>query len=166
MLFSTNYGRFGIIIKFLSHPISQYMWFIGYYKYWGSPWPTKSIHISSCKFSVYFTRKNLLFLFYTITFTKHSHQFFYFTRYFNKIFTIHNFFIISLNHLSLYALSLSLSTHFSALLLSLYTNLSRHCSTRSPLLLPLPNHKTHPPSSSTTITESQPPPNLNHTLTP
>ena len=52
----------------------------------------KSIHISSSKFSVYFTRKNLLFLFYTITFVKHPHQFIYFTRFFNKIFILLNFY--------------------------------------------------------------------------
>ena len=52
----------------------------------------KSIHISSSKFSIYFTRKNLLFLFYTITFVKHPHQFIYFTRFFNKIFILLNFY--------------------------------------------------------------------------
>ena len=31
--------------------------------------------------------KNYFFLFYTTTYIKHPHQFFYFTRYFNKIFT-------------------------------------------------------------------------------
>ena len=44
------------------------------------------------------------------TFIKRSHQFIYFTRYFNKIFILLNFFIISLNyHLPTYAFSLSLS---------------------------------------------------------
>ena len=38
-------------------------------------------HISSCKFFVYFARKNLFFLFYTYIFTKHSYQFVYFTIY-------------------------------------------------------------------------------------
>ena len=52
---------------------------------------------SAClKDSVYFTQKNLLFLFYTITFTKHPHQFIYFTRHFNKIFIIHQFLLFSL----------------------------------------------------------------------
>ena len=83
----------------------------------------QSIHISSCKFSVYFTRKNLFFLFYTITFTKHPHQFFYFTRHFNKIFTLLNFFIISLNHLSLYTLSLSFYPFFCFVALSLHPSL-------------------------------------------
>ena len=41
-----------------------------------------SNHISSCKFFVYFTRKNLFFLFYTYIFTKQSYQFVYFTIYF------------------------------------------------------------------------------------
>ena len=74
------------------------------------------------------------------------------------------FFIISLNHLSFYALSLSFYPFFCFVALSLHPSLW-------PLLhqitsgLPLPNHKTHPPSSSTTIKKSQPPPNLNHTLT-
>ena len=53
-----------------------------------------SIHISSFKFFVYFTRKNLLFLFYTSTFTKHPHQFIYSPHLFNKIFIILQFFII------------------------------------------------------------------------
>ena len=34
---------------------------------------------------VYFTQKNLLFLFYIITFTKHPHQFIYYTHFFIKI---------------------------------------------------------------------------------
>ena len=54
----------------------------------------KSIHISSSKFSVYFIRKNLLFLFYTSTFTKHPHQFIYSTHLFIKIFIILLIFII------------------------------------------------------------------------
>ena len=74
----------------------------------------KSIHISSSKFSVYFIRKNLLFLFYTITFIKHPHQFIYFIRYFNKIFILLNFFIISHNyHFNTCTRSLSFITHFS-----------------------------------------------------
>ena len=58
---------------------------------------TKSNHISSCKFFVHFTRKNLLFLFYTSTFTKYLHQFIYSTHLFNKIFIFFffTFFIIS-----------------------------------------------------------------------
>ena len=91
------------------------------------------------------------------------------------------FFIISLNHLSLYALSLSLSTHFSALLLSLYTHLSGHCSTRSPLPflfqitkaihLPLPppsqnlSHHQISTTHSPWPTKSDPPPNLSRTAT-
>ena len=53
-----------------------------------------SNYISSCKFSVYFARKNLLFLFYTSTFTKHSHQFIYSTHLFNKIFNLFTFFLL------------------------------------------------------------------------
>ena len=60
----------------------------------------KSICISLCKFSVYFARKNLLFLFYISTFTKHSHQFIYSTHLFNKIFFFFTFFIISFPLLS------------------------------------------------------------------
>ena len=52
------------------------------------------IHISSFKFSVFFTRKNLLCLFYTSTFTKYPHQFIYSPHLFNKIFIILQFFII------------------------------------------------------------------------
>ena len=48
----------------------------------------KSIHISSSKFFVYFAQKNLLFLFYISTFTKHPRQFIYSTHLFNKIFII------------------------------------------------------------------------------
>ena len=51
------------------------------------------------KDSVYFTQKNLLFLFYTITFTKHPHQFIYYTHIFIKIIISLTFFIIS--HLTL-----------------------------------------------------------------
>ena len=39
-----------------------------------------------------FCKKNLLFLFYTSTFIKHSHQFIYFTHLFNKIFILFTFF--------------------------------------------------------------------------
>ena len=89
----------------------------------------KSIHISSSKFYVYFTRKNLLFLFYTITFIKHPHQFIYFIRYFDKIFILLNFFIISHNyHFNTCARSLSFITHFSwidHLSLSLSLSLSK-----------------------------------------
>ena len=53
-----------------------------------------SIHINSSKFFVYFTRKNLLFLVYTSTFTKHLHQFIYSTHLINKIFIILLIFII------------------------------------------------------------------------
>ena len=60
----------------------------------------QSIHISLFKFSVYFTQKNLLFLFYTSTFTKHLHQFIYSTHLFNKIFNLFTFFIISFPLLS------------------------------------------------------------------
>ena len=48
-------------------------------------------------------------------------------------YSLFSIFLLFLSTTSLYMRSLSLSTHFSALLLSLYTNLSRHCSTRSPL---------------------------------
>ena len=52
----------------------------------------RGLRASSCKFSVYFARKNLLFLFYTFTFTKHPHQFIYSTHLFNKIFILFTFF--------------------------------------------------------------------------
>ena len=56
--------------------------------------------------------KLTFFLFYIIIFIKHSHQFIYFTRYFNKIFILLNFFIISHNCLAyIHALSLSLSLY-------------------------------------------------------
>ena len=85
----------------------------------------KSVHIGPSKFSVYFTRKNLLFLFYTITFIKYPHQFIYFTRYFNKIFILLHFFIISLNSLYLYMRALSLfSEQITTLSLSLFSTFS------------------------------------------
>ena len=52
-------------------------------------------------FFVYFTRKNLLFLFYTSTFTKHSHQFIYSTYLFNKIFILLHFYYFLTHGLSL-----------------------------------------------------------------
>ena len=54
----------------------------------------KSIHISGCKFIIYFAQKKLLFLFYTLIFIKHPHQFIYSTHLFNKIFILLQFFII------------------------------------------------------------------------
>ena len=76
----------------------------------GEGWLVNSIHISSFKFFCLFYTKNLLFLFYTITFIKHPHQFIYFTRYFNKIFTP----LIFLLFLStaIYTRPLSFSSHF------------------------------------------------------
>ena len=56
--------------------------------------PIKSNYTSRCKFSFYFAQKKLLFLFYTLIFTKHPHQFIYSTHLFNKIFIIFPFFII------------------------------------------------------------------------
>ena len=57
--------------------------------------PHQSNHISlSKRFRLFYT-KNLLFLFYTITFTKHSHQFIYYTYFFIKINFFLTFFIIS-----------------------------------------------------------------------
>ena len=54
-----------------------------------------------CKNYYIFYKKNLLFLFYTTTFTKHPHQIIYSTNLFNKIFILLHFFIISFNLLSL-----------------------------------------------------------------
>ena len=51
----------------------------------------KSDHINLCKFSIYFARKTLLFLFYTSTFTIHPHQFIYSTHLFNKILILFTF---------------------------------------------------------------------------
>ena len=62
------------------------------------------------KDSVYFTQKNLLFLFYTITFTKHPHQFIYYTHIFIKIIISLTFFIIS--HLTHLTLTFSLDNPF------------------------------------------------------
>ena len=54
-----------------------------------------AITLVCVKDSVYFTLKNLLFLFYIITFTKYSHQFIYYIHFFIKIIFFLNFFIIS-----------------------------------------------------------------------
>ena len=84
---------------------------------------SKSIHISSSKFFVYFTRINLLFLFYTITFIKHQHQLIYFTRYYNKIFILLYLFIISLPTLTYIPRAHSLSSE-QITILSLSLSLS------------------------------------------
>ena len=49
---------------------------------------------SSKKFHLFYTKKTYFFFFFPIIFTKYSHQFIYSTRYFNKIFILHQFFII------------------------------------------------------------------------
>ena len=59
----------------------------------------------SFKFFVYFTRKNLFFLFYTSIFIKHSYQYIYSTHLFNKIFIFFIFLLFSHS----WPLSLSLS---------------------------------------------------------
>ena len=46
---------------------------------------SKSNYINLCKRFRLFYTKNLLFLFYIITFTKHPHQFIYYTHFFIKI---------------------------------------------------------------------------------
>ena len=56
---------------------------------------TKSNYISWCKRFRLFYIKNLLFLFYITTFTKHPHQFIYYTHSFIKIIFPLTFFIIS-----------------------------------------------------------------------
>ena len=83
---------------------------------------TQSNYISLCKIFRLFYTKNLLFLFYTITFTKHPHQFIYYTHFFIKIIFSLTFFLLFLTypHLTLlfslnnpffffFTLSLSLS---------------------------------------------------------
>ena len=47
------------------------------------------IHIGPCKIFHLFQHNNLLFLFFTTSFSKHLHQSIYFRRYFNKIFILH-----------------------------------------------------------------------------
>ena len=49
-----------------------------------------SISISQCKISIYFVRKNIFFLFYTLIFTKLSCQFIYSIHLFNKIIIFFN----------------------------------------------------------------------------
>ena len=56
-----------------------------------------------------FYKKNLLFLFYTSTFTKYSYQFIYFTHLFNKIFILLHFLLFSHSWPLSLSLSLSLS---------------------------------------------------------
>ena len=56
----------------------------------------------SKRFRLFYTKKPIFFLFYTITFTKHSHQFIYYTHFFIKIVFFLTFLIIShLPHLTL-----------------------------------------------------------------
>ena len=90
----------------------------------------KSICISLCKFSVYFARKNLLFLFYTSTFTKHLYQFIYSTHLFNKIFILFTFFIIS------FPLVFSVQTHHLVFFVHTHTQpatLQQNLATNSPI---------------------------------
>ena len=58
---------------------------------------TTSVHAN---FLSILQEKTYFFLFYTFTFTKHSHQFIYSTHLFNKIFILFTFFIISFPLLS------------------------------------------------------------------
>ena len=56
----------------------------------------KSNHISGCKRFCLFYTKNLLFLFCTINFTKHTHQSIYYTLYLIQIIFLYSFFNINL----------------------------------------------------------------------
>ena len=81
-------------------------------------------------------------------------------------YSLFSIFLLFLSTTSLYIRAFSLFLPISLICCSLSTPIS--LATAPPAItsgLPLLNHKTHPPSSSTTITKSQPPPNLNHTLT-
>ena len=98
----------------------------------------KSNHINSCKFSIYFARKNLFFLFYTSTFTKTSHQFIYSTHLFNKIFILFAFFIISF---------LLEQTHKLVFFVEPHPHLTSHPSTKSV--------EAHPHPSFNKITHTQ-----------
>ena len=88
----------------------------------------QSNHITSCKFFVYFARKNILFLFYTSTFTKH---------------------LISLSILHIYSIKYSFFLHF-LLFPSLWNKLtnssspSSHTHTHPSTKSPTPRHQ--PPS--------------------
>ena len=79
------------------------------------------------KESVYFTQKNLLFLFYTITFTKHQHKFIYYIHFFIKIIFSLTLFIIS--HLT------PPNPYFLPLLLLFHTILISISSLSPPLFL-------------------------------
>ena len=70
-----------------------------------------------------------------------------------SLFTI---FLLFLSTTSLYTRSLSLFLPIFLLCCSLSTPISLATAPPDHLCLPLPNHKTHPPSSSTTISKSQP----------
>ena len=59
---------------------------------------SKSNYISLCKRFRLFYTKNLLFLFYIITFTKHLHQFIYYTHFFIKIIFSLTFFLLFLTY--------------------------------------------------------------------
>ena len=88
----------------------------------------------SAKFYSILQEKNLLFLFYTPTFTKHPHQFIYSTHLFNKIFISLTLFIYSRNPLisaPAWALSPTNQPHQSTILPPINPNrksISHHCS--------------------------------------
>ena len=99
----------------------------------------KSIHISGCKLSIYFAPKKLLFLFYTLIFTKHSHQSIYSTYLFNKIFIF-----LTLSSLSQTQHNPPSNHHQPTQLPSLH-----HQSTQPPSSSNQPPSSTHPITHST-----------------
>ena len=104
-------------------------------------------------------KKNLLFLFYTPTFTKHSCQFIYSKHLFNKIFILLHFFIISFTLLSK---TLSLTAPLSLSLRPNTTQNHQHLAIindQSPPTINPPNHHQldQPPSSTHPSPSKQPP---------
>ena len=66
-----------------------YQSLICHYRQWQRPKEQGFIHISPCKIFRLFQHNNLLFLFFTTSFSKYLHQSIYFRRYFNIIFILH-----------------------------------------------------------------------------
>ena len=125
----------------------------------------ETTHISFSKFSAILHEKIYSFCF-TLSLLQNTHISLSILQDISIKYSLFSIFLLFLSTISLYIRALSLFLPIFLICCSLSTPIS--LATAPPAItsgLPLPNHKTHPPSSSTTITKSQPPPNLNHTLT-
>ena len=97
----------------------------------------KSNRIRWCIIFVYFAKKYILFLFYTLTFTKHPHQFIYYTLYFIYIiiFLFYYYYYYFIRKIKYF---LSQMSHLlpQTLHLSLFPNPQTHPSKSLPLSYP------------------------------